>query len=154
MKCSVAKQLMSAYLDGAVSRQEMAEIQGHLRNCAACGARFESLQRAQRMVSSLGRKQAPPELVLRLRVALSQEVANSRRSRLESLRIRWENLLDAIMVPATAGLVTTIIIFGLLMSFLVPGQMTASNDVPTMLYTPPQLEFAPYALTKGVANAE
>ena len=39
------------------------------------------------------------------------------------LRVRWENAFNAIMVPATAGVVTTLIIFGLLISFLYPAQV-------------------------------
>ena len=69
------------------------------------------------------------------------------------LKVRWENAFDATMVPATAGLVTTLIFFGLLISFLYPAQVRAANDVPTMLYTPAELQFTPFELS-GVANAE
>ena len=103
MTCSVAKGLMSSYLDGAVTRSQMAQMDEHLRACVECAARFASLQRTQSLVGSLGRKPAPPDLALKLRVALSQELANSRRSRWERLRVRWENAFNAIMVPATAG---------------------------------------------------
>jgi hypothetical protein len=112
------------------------------------------MQRAQSLVGSLGRKVAPPDLTLKLRVALSQEIANSRRSRWEMLRVRWENAFNAVMVPATAGIVTTLIIFGVLISFLYPAQVSASNDVPTMLYTPAQLRSTPFELSMGVANAD
>ena len=92
---------------------------------------------------------------MRVRVALSQELANARRPRWESLAIRWQNAFNAIMVPATAGLVTTIIIFGLLISFLYyPGQLSAANDVPTAFYTPPELQFAPFELATGLSNAD
>ena len=70
------------------------------------------------------------------------------------MRVRWENAFNATMVPATAGVVTTLIVFGLLISFLYPTQVrAASNDVPTMLYTPAELQFTPFELS-GVANAE
>ncbi len=155
MKCSVAKGLMSSYLDGCVTRKQMAQVNEHLRGCAECAARFASVQRTQSLVDSLGRKVAPPDLALKLRVALSQEMANTRRSRWETLRVRWENAFNATMVPATAGLVTTLIIFGVLISFLYyPAQVRASNDVPTMLYTPAQLRSTPFEMTMGVTNAE
>ena len=112
------------------------------------------MQRTQSLVASLGRKAAPPDLALRLRVALSQELANAQRSRWEFLRVRWENAFNAIMVPATSGLVTTLIIFGVLISVLYPSQMTAANDVPTMLYTPPQLQATPFELSMGAASAD
>jgi hypothetical protein len=145
---------MSSYLDGAVTRSQMAQMDEHLRACVECAARFVSVQRTQSLVGSLGRKSAPPDLALKLRVALSQELANSRRSRWDSLRVRWENAFNATMVPATAGLVTTLIIFGLLISFLYPAQVRAANDVPTMLYTPAELKSTPFELSMGVANTD
>jgi hypothetical protein len=154
MTCSVAKGLMSSYLDGAVSRSQMAQMDEHLRACGECAARFASVQRTQSLVGSLGRKAAPTDLALKLRVSLSQELANSRRSRWERLQVRWENAFNATMVPATAGLVTTLIIFGVLISFLWPAQVRAANDVPTVLYTPAQLQSTPFEMTMGVASAD
>jgi hypothetical protein len=154
MTCSVAKGLMSSYLDGAMKRGQLTQMNEHLRDCVECASRFASVQRTQSMVASLGRKVAPPDLNLKLRVAISQEIANSRRSRWERLRVRWENAFNATMVPATAGVVTTLIIFGLLISFLYPAQVRAANDVPTMLYTPAELQSAPFELSMGGVNAD
>lgn len=154
MTCSVAKGLMSSYLDGAVTRRQMAQMDEHLRACAECAGRFDSVKRTQALVGSLGRKPAPPELALKLRVALSQELANSRRSRWERLTVRWENAFNAVMVPATAGTLTTLLVFGVLMSVLWPAQVRASNDVPTMLYTPAELKSSPFELTMGTANTD
>lgn len=155
MKCSVVQRQMSSYLDGAVTRSQMAQMNEHIAACEECSAEYQSLRRTQKLVGTLGRKPAPPELALRVRVALSQELANARRPRWESLAVHWENAFNAIMVPATAGLVTTIIIFGLLISFLYyPGQLSAANDVPTAFYTPPELQFAPFDLATGLSNAD
>ncbi|MGB8889343.1 MAG: zf-HC2 domain-containing protein [Candidatus Korobacteraceae bacterium] len=154
MTCSVAKGLMSSYLDGAVKREQLTQMNEHLRECGECAGRFASVQRTQSIVNSLGRKVAPPDLNLKLRVAISQEIANSRRSRWDRLRVRWDNAFHATMVPATAGAVMTLIIFGLLISFLYPTQVRAANDVPTMLYTPAQLQSAPFELSMGAANED
>jgi hypothetical protein len=144
---------MSSYLDGAMARSQLAQVNEHLQGCEGCAGHYSSGQRVQMLVGSLGRKVAPPDLALRLRVAASQELANAQRSRWEMMRVRWENAFNATMVPATAGIVTTLIVFGLLISFLYPSQVRASNDVPTMLYTPAQLQFTPFELS-GVASAE
>ena len=155
MKCAVANKLMSCYMDGCVSRRQLAQMNEHVGTCPECTANFASLQRTQSLLASLGRKPAPPELALRVRVALSKEMANARRSRWEMLRVRWDNAFNALMVPATAGLVTTIIIFGVLISFLYyPAQVRAANDVPTVLYTPAQLRSTPFELTMGVTSPE
>ena len=131
---------MSSHLDSAVTRSQLAAVNDHLQQCAECAEHYASTQQTQSLVASLGRKTAPPDLALRLRVALSQELANAQRPRWESLRVHWENAFNAVMVPATFGVVTTLIIFGVLISVLYPSQLTAANDVPTMLYTPPQLQ--------------
>jgi anti-sigma factor RsiW len=154
MNCSMAKSLMSSFLDGCVTRRQMAQMNEHLNQCADCAAEMASVQRTQSVVQSLGRKAAPADLTLRLRVALSQELANSHKSRWERLRVRWENAFDATMVPATAGLVTTLFIFGLLIGVLYPSQVRAANDVPTMLYTPAQLESTPVEISGGAATED
>ena len=153
MTCSVAKKLMSSYLDGEVTRSQLAHVDAHLQSCGECAARYASVRRTQRLVASLGRKVAPPELALKVRVALSQEMANTGSSRWDALRVRWENAFNAVMVPATAGLITTMVIFGLLISLIYPGQVRASNDVPTRLYTPAELKFAP-EWAMGATSAE
>ena len=114
MKCSVVKGLMSSYLDGEVTRSQMAQADEHLQGCVECAARYASMRQTQVLVGSLGRRTAPPELALRLRVAVSQE----------------------------------------LISFLYPSQMTAANDVPTMLYTPAELRFTPFELSMGAGSAD
>ena len=154
MKCSVVQGLMSSALDGEVTRGQLARVDEHLQRCAECAARYVSVRKVQSLVGSLGRKAAPADLPLRLRVALSQEIANGKRSPWEALRVRWENAFNAVMVPATAGLVTTLIIFGLLISLIYPSQVGAANDVPTMLYTPAELEFTPFELSMGASNAD
>jgi hypothetical protein len=154
MTCSVAKKFVSSYMDGEVTRSQLAQLDEHLHSCTECAALYVSLRQTQALVASLGRKAAPPELALRLRVASSQEIANARISRWDGLRVRWENAFDALMVPATAGLVTTMIIFGLLISLIYPGQVRAANDVPTMLYTPAQLKFTPFEWSVGANSAD
>lgn len=153
MKCAVVQRQMSSYLDGAVTRSQLAQMNQHIATCEDCSAEYQSAREMQKLVGSLGRKPAPPEVALRVRVALSQELANARRPRWETLRVHWQNAFNAVMVPATAGLVTTIIIFGLLISFLYyPGQLSAANDVPTAFYTPPELQFAPFEMATGLSN--
>jgi hypothetical protein len=81
-------------------------------------------------------------------------MAASRRSLWTSLQVRWENLFNAFMVPAAAGVVTAVIVFGLLIGLLVPTAMRQANDVPTMLYTPPEITFSPFGLSMGSVNAD
>src|SRR5881397_292611 len=142
MTCAQAKSLFSPYLDGAVTGAQMHAISRHLQFCALCRREYISLQQTQQLLAKVGSRKAPSDLALKLRVAVSQEAAHSRRPLLHFF-VRLENALNAFMVPATAGLATAVVIFILLMGFLAPLQ--ADNpDVPLMLYTAPQLQQAAF----------
>ncbi len=152
MRCAEARSLLSPYLDGVLTGRQMRGLGEHIEECGACTAEYRMLRSTQHAVASLGRRQPPPELALRLRVALSQESARVRSRSWEGFRVRLENALNAFMVPATAGALTAVIIIGLLFGFFaLPSQLRASsNDVPTVLYTPPQLATSPFSTTMGV----
>jgi len=151
MKCGDIKELFSPYLDGQVSGVEMHALNRHLKECAHCQTEYAALQRAQQLLAGLGRKKAPADLALKLRVAISQQVAQTGRPRWQGLLVRMENALNAFMVPATAGLVSAVLTFGLLLGFFaLPGQLQASSgDVPLMLYTAPQLQQTMFGTTLG-----
>ncbi len=139
MSCYEAKLLFSPYLDGAVTGAQMRDLTQHLASCIGCRREYGALQATQRLLSRLGSRKAPPDLALRLRVAISQEAARVRRPYLDNLGIQLENILNAFMVPATMGLVTAVLVFVMLMGFLAPLQAN-NSDVPLMLYTAPQLQ--------------
>jgi hypothetical protein len=144
MKCSQAKSLFSLYLDGAVTGRQMRALGEHLQSCDACAQQYESLRMTQQLLTKVGRKKPPSDLSLRLRLAISREAAQARRSRFEGLQVRLENALNAFMVPATAGLVATVLIFGALMGSLAVPLRADHADVPLMLYTAPQLQQAAF----------
>ena len=154
MKCLEAKRIMSSYLDCQVARKQMSALQTHLESCTECLRRFQALERTKIAIRSLGRKPVPPELALRLRVAVSQEIASVKRSRWEMLRVHWENAFRALMVPATGGLVTAVLTFGLLINLLMPIPVLETNDVPTTFYTPPQLQTTPFELAVENGRSE
>ena len=155
MRCTEARTMLSPYLDGVLTGIQMRNLGEHLSGCDDCNRQYVTLRHTQRAVANLGRKQVPPELALRLRVAVSRDAAE-RRNRFEGIRIRLENVFNAFMVPATAGVLTSVIIFGLLIGlFALPAQLRASaNDVPTVLYTPPQLMTSPFATSVGARDSE
>jgi hypothetical protein len=142
MNCTQAKELFSPYLDGAVSGKQMGAVTQHLASCADCSREYALLTHSQRLLGALGRKPAPADLALRLRVAISQEVAAVHRPYFAGMWVRLENALDAVIVPAAVGAVAAILVFGVLLGFFaLPSQLQASShDVPLMFYTPPRLQ--------------
>ena len=146
MKCEQVQSLLSLYLDGALRGAQMQQVAAHIEECASCRAEYKQLQNTQRLVAGLGKQPAPPELALRLRVALSQARAESYRQRWEIFWVRLENGFNAFMFPATAGVLSAVLFFGLIIGFFgLPVQAVGkdSNDVPLGLYTPPQLAASP-----------
>lgn len=149
LQCPEAKQLFSPYLDGAVTGTEMLALQNHLAACGGCNRQYESLRKTQNLLNSVARPRVPSDLGLKLRLAISREVAVARRGRFEGLKVRLENALEAFMVPATAGFLSAVIIFGIAMVYFVaPSNLHADNDVPlVMLNTAPQLQPTSFGLS-------
>ncbi len=151
IRCSNAKKLFSAYLDGRVSGSEMHSVNRHVEECVTCRHEYAAAQRTQEVLASLGPKRPPADLALKLRLAISREAARKKRSRFEGFTVRLDNALRAFMVPATAGLASAVLFFGLLLGFFtLPAELRASSvDVPLMLYTGPQLEESAFGMTLG-----
>jgi hypothetical protein len=156
VKCGETKELLSPYLDGAVTGAEMQALQKHLDNCAPCMREYRSLRQTQKLLMSVGRVKEPADLGLKLRLAISREAAETRRPPFEGLRMRVENTLNAFMVPATAGLACALLIFGLVTAILaMPGEVQANNqDVPTVLNTGPELQQSVFGTTLSSMNTD
>lgn len=152
MKCTKVQSLLSQHLDGALDTAQIRTMDEHLTTCASCQSELAGLRQTKSALSMVGRKEAPGDLALRVRLAISREAAQVRVSPLASLRFRLENAFNAFMVPATAGLLSAIVFFGLLIGFFtLPSN---SNDVPvsTVFYTPPELAVSPFGLTDSVSS--
>jgi hypothetical protein len=150
MNCTKATSLLSLHLDGALEISKSRAVDSHLSTCATCQSEFASLKQTQNMLSVLGRKQAPGDLALKIRLAISREASAVRVRPFEMLRFRLETAMNAFMVPATAGLLSAIVFFGLLIGFFALPSL--NNDVPTMLYTPPQLALAPFGMSNSISS--
>jgi hypothetical protein len=153
MTCVEVKFMLSAYLDGAITGRQMYSLDQHLQNCSACDQQYESLVRTQELLSKVGRAKAPEDLSLKLRLALSHEAARRRQPLWGNLGLRFENALRAFMVPATAGVVATIVIFGVLMGFITPVQAN-NSDVPLMISTNPELQQTGFGVSLGTINED
>lgn len=148
MTCVQAKSMLSAYLDGAITGKQMYALDQHLQHCGVCRAEYQALRSTQALLSKMGRKKAPQDLSLKLRVAISHEAARARQPFWGNFVFRMQNALRAFMVPATAGVVATVIIFGLLMGFITPVRAN-TNDVPLLISTDPELQQNGFGVSLG-----
>ena len=139
MKCAEARPLFPAYLEGDLTGSEMQAVSEHQNACAECGLEYKKLENTRLLVSSLGRKTAPADLSLRIKVALSRERSRTWRNLLMRYAYRLEDALNAMMVPATAGVLTAVIFFGTLIGFFrVPARADAA-PAPAV-YKPARLQ--------------
>lgn len=153
MTCVHSKSLLSAYLDGAITGKQMYALDLHLRGCGACAAEYQSLRHTQSLMNQMGRAKAPEDLSLKIRLAISREAARVREPFWGNLVLRLENSVRVFMVPATAGIFATIIVFGLLMGFITPVRAN-SNDVPLLISTDPELQSTGFGVALGEINEE
>jgi len=156
LQCPQAKRLFSPYLDGVVTGTEMLALLDHWSECAACNQEYLALRQTQQLLVSVARPRVPDDLGLKLRLAISRETAQAKHGRFEGLMVRMENAFQAFMVPATAGFLSALVIFGIAMAyFVVPSTLRADNDVPlVMVNTAPQLQQSAFGMTLDTIDAD
>jgi len=148
--------MLSAYLDSALTGREMQRLDEHLRRCPDCGRQYAALRRTQSLLANARPVRVPRDLSLKLRLAISHEVARSRHSYFDVLMLHLENVLRAFMVPATTGIVATILIFGLVAGILATPPSVHANgaDVPLMFATGPELQPNSFGFSMGAVDED
>jgi hypothetical protein len=152
MTCAHAKSMLSGYIDGAITGKQMYALDLHLNDCWECMKEYQALGRMQSAMAKM-RAKVPEDLSLNIRLAISREAARKRQPLWGTFILRVENSLRAFMVPATAGIVATIIVFGLFMGFITPVR-ASNNDVPLLISTDPELQSTGFGVSLGELNDE
>lgn len=134
--CREIRGEFSGYLDGHCDRNTFRSVQFHLRHCGSCREELARWSQMLGEVQGLPRHPVPDHLALKLRVLLSQEL---HKNLLGRLMVRMENALRPLLLPASTGVLTAVICFGMIMG---SGAPVVSNapDVPVQLVTPPRVE--------------
>ena len=151
MKCMNVRSLFSSYMDGVLTGAQMQQLSEHLAHCAGCKQDYARLRQTQQMLAALGRKRAPADLALKLRVAISQEAALRRERLWNRWSTRIEDTLNGFMLPAATGLVSAIVFFCVMIGFFaLPASVDAADPEIPIFYTPPQLANVP--VEPGISN--
>ncbi len=151
MMCTDVRSLFSSYMDGVLTGAQMQTLSQHLEHCADCKQDYARLRQTQQMVAALGRKRAPADLALKLRVALSQEAALRRERLWNRWSVRLEDTLNGFMLPAATGLVSAVVFFCVMIGFFaLPASVDAADPEIPIFYTPPQLANVP--MEPGITN--
>lgn len=139
--CGQIRERFSEYVEGVCSRQAVLSIRYHLRHCGACAAEFERYELMRGDLHALPRPKPSPLTNLRLNVALSQ-AQNS--SVLGSMRVRFENVLRPLLLPATGAVLAGLICFGVTLECLIvpPARVDASTiSTPARIQTLASFDF-------------
>ncbi len=124
-------ELLSAHLDGQVSRGERASIAAHLETCEACRAHLESLRTTVMVLHQAEPVRAPEGFRAQVRARMEAEARRPvRRWRFPQVTWSWK----------TAGAVVTVALIGLFTVNVLREQFPASlgeRGAPKAVRTPP-----------------
>lgn len=140
--CDAMRAKFTDYLDGRLSGREMQAVAAHLERCRECAGAWKSLEQAQSLLAGLGPVPEPEDLLLRIRVAISQERMRRRQGIFHDLNLAWRNTVGPFLLQATAGFASAVLLLGtviLLGGILVqPESAQASADEPLGATTAPR----------------
>lgn len=151
--CSAMQEKFSEYLDGRLTGVEMQRIASHLEACRDCAAEWTSLRSIQASLASLGPVQEPGDLLLRIRVSISQERARSRQGRFHGLSLAWQNTVGPFLLQASAGFASTLLLIGIvavMIGIVSNPPMVQAGDEPLGDSTAPRLL---YSISESSDNA-
>jgi hypothetical protein len=152
--CSTVRARFSEYLDGRLTGREMQRITRHFEGCTKCAAEFESEQSLLRGLASLGpvmgAAREPDDLLLRIRVAISQERAQRKRSRLDDLHLAWRNSIGPFLLQASTGFASAVLLLGtvcVLVGMFAHPEPASAQDEPLGMATAPKFLYQNGAAT-------
>ena len=152
--CETMQARFSEYLDGRLSGREMQQISAHVSECRDCNHEWDSLRQVQQALGALGPVPEPEDLLLRVRVAVSQERARSKKSVFSTWNLAWKNTVGPFLLQASAGFASAVLLLGtvivLVTMFTQPEAVQATTDEPLGSPTAPRL----VGLSSGVSNAD
>jgi hypothetical protein len=141
--CNEVQVGFTDYFDGRLTGHEMQKIDAHVDSCLECAREWESQCALQSSLASLGPVPEPADLPLRIRVAISQELARSRRSIFTAWDLAWKNSVGPFLLQAGAGLASATLLLGsvvlLVTLFAKPEAAQATPDEPLGNATAPHL---------------
>lgn len=140
MTCFSAKRKISAFVDGQLRPLERSKVAAHLEDCRDCSAHLYELTSVVTGLRQLQTPRLPPLLSTRLRVIASRErstLLQPRGSRLAAAWDRWrlqvDDLMRALTIPATGGLLSSVILFACLAFSISQTAASVGYEVPVFM---------------------
>jgi hypothetical protein len=108
--------------------------------CGDCARELAAWRASQDAVSALGPARAPANLGLRLRLAISHELARQDSRLLDRISLAWDNAVRPMLLQVTGGVVGSVALMGgvaLLLGAVAAPQSVQANDEPLGALTAP-----------------
>jgi anti-sigma factor RsiW len=127
MSCHNVQERISSFVDGRTPAAERESVLAHIESCRDCNAQLDSIENLRMALGRLNHAPMPAGLTARLRVLASHErVRHLARANWESrlrswsdrLSLLFENMMRPLALPFAGGLVSSLLIFGLLVPSL------------------------------------
>lgn len=135
--CSDIRGHLSDYIDGVCPAGTIHSVRYHLSHCRSCTSELERYEALQAELRGLSRRQVSPDLALRLRVQMSQEL---HRNVFQRFLVRLENMFRPVWFPSVAGSFVALICIVLMLGTGAP-QASKIPDIPFV--TPPRVQVLP-----------
>ncbi|HEY1241518.1 MAG TPA: zf-HC2 domain-containing protein [Bryobacteraceae bacterium] len=123
MGCERVQERISWFLDRRLAAAEREEVSAHLKSCPSCSAHLYSLENVRAALQGLNHPPVPAALAIRLRVLASHERERQLARASFSARLRhwadstsllFDNLMRPLAVPFAGGILTALLLFGML----------------------------------------
>jgi len=127
MSCENVQELISLLLDAKLAGGEWENALAHIKACRRCEAHFEWMQGQRKILRTMAAPAVPAPLTTNLRVLASHERErqlarvsfSTRMARWGSrVQLAFDNLMRPVALPFTGGLLSTLLMFGLLVPSL------------------------------------
>ena len=157
MNCWSIKRRSADYIDGKLRAGERARLESHLTGCPSCSLRVDQTRSLRSALANLPEPVSPAELRTALAVTASRErnaVLQGRASRLKRMWNHWRFRLDQFMrpltIPATGGLLSSLILFGALAFTIGARGRIVSYEVPVLYADRVNVNLVPVELRSSV----
>lgn len=139
LTCFSTKRHSTAYVDGRLRTREHSRITAHLQECDSCATYIHEIRSLRSHLQSLPVPQSSEHLTMKLRILASHEkqaLMQTRGSRLLLLWQRWKFRMDDLMrpltIPATGGLLSSVLLFATLALTITTTKQAVAYDVPVI----------------------
>ncbi len=157
MNCWSARRRIDDYVDSRLRARDRSRVEAHCNECAGCSLRFEQSRSVRAELGKLWGPISPARLRTALRVIASQERQSTlatHGARWKGIWNRWRFRLDQFMrpltVPATGGLLSSLILFGALAFTIGTSTQIVSYEVPVFFADHSEANLVPVELRSSV----